>query len=67
MTVHTQASQQAPMEINPDDRVPSFITGGGAEAMDQGEDPDERISDGEEEALNDVQALFRESLHIPNV
>ena len=64
MTVH---SQTAPMELNnPDDQVPSFI-GGGGEAMEQGEDTDERISDGEEEALNDVQALFRESLHIPNV
>ena len=35
--------------------------------MEHGEDVEERISDGEEEALNDVQALFRESLVIPNI
>ena len=56
-------SQSQPMELNPDDRVPSFVTGGG-DTMDQDRDTDE-LSDGEgEQELEDVQALFRENISI---
>ena len=68
MTIGDQiASQPTPMEFtDPDARFPSFM-GGGGDAMEQGEEMEERPSDGEEEALQDVQALFRENLIIPNI
>ena len=68
MTIGDLASQPVPtMEYaDPDSRFPSFM-GAGGEAMEQEQDMEGRQSDGEEEALRDVQHMFSENLVIHNV